>query len=165
MIERQSAQGGAAAAADRRAAHEARPRTAVRLVLSGDIRAEIATDLPITVRHPVEPNDPLLIEIEPLDPIQITNHRFGGFQVAAPTYSGPGSYDLADFQARNGLDGWDQYRRQLWFDDSDDAFFGTPDYGPATVTVSTDEDIAWVHVPMRNAAGLGLTLDATIALR
>jgi len=156
-IELQSAQG--------RAAHEARPRTAVRLMFSGDIRAELATDLPITVRRPVELNDPLLIEIEPLDPIQMADHTFGGLQVAAPAYTGPGSYDLGDHQARFGLDGWDPYWRQLWLDGSDDASFWTPGYGPVALTVSSDEEIAWVHLPMLNAAGLSLTLDATIALQ
>jgi hypothetical protein len=105
-----------------------------------------------------------ILPIDELDPISVAGPPFTGFQFAIPAYAGPGAYDLAAIAARDGADDWDPFWFQLWLGSTDEPFYWTQDYGPASVTVAPDEHTLTLRMSMQNAAGTNIALESTITL-
>jgi|GEM_PF-5087279 len=161
-LERANEEGRLQRAQQQRAEHESRQRVPVRLSLAGGVNGTIETLVPIRVDQPAEPGEPMTIDLEPLEPLEIGGHTFIALLLAIPEYSGAGTYDLTEIEQRTQLDGWDPLWFQLTIDTTDDGLYWTSDYGPASVTV--DETTIHLQMPMSNANGLNVQVDARITL-
>ena len=147
----------------RRAEHEARPRAAVRLAFGGDVVGPLEAEIPIAVGWPDEAGDTLTVELEPLEPIAVGGRAFRGLTFAVPGYRGPGRYDLSTLAAAD-FDNWDPFWFQLWLESEDEALFWSPDYGQAAIEVDADEQALRLTMPMEDAGGTRVELDASVAL-
>jgi hypothetical protein len=161
-LERANEEGRLQRERQQREEHEARPRVPFRLALTGSVDGSVETLIPIKIDMPSEPGDPLTVDLEPLEPVEIGGHIFLGLLFAVPAYSGPGVYDLISLEERLRLETWDPLWFQLTIDTTDDGLYWSPDYGPATVTVT--ETTMQLHMPMSNANGIDVMLDAVVEM-
>jgi hypothetical protein len=159
-LERANEEGRVAREQQRRAEHESRPRVPLTLSLTGDLCGSLSTNIPARFEMPVEPGAALTIDLEPLEPIEFNGHQSLGLLLAVPNYSGPGTYDLTEIEARLRDDTWDPLWFQLSIDTTDEGFFWSPDYGRATITV-TDASVH-LKMPMSNANGIDVIVDALV---
>ncbi|HEX5164043.1 MAG TPA: hypothetical protein VFV93_01505 [Thermomicrobiales bacterium] len=162
-LERANEEGRIAREQQRRAEHEARQRVPLTLSLTGSVTGSVSTTVPILIEVPDEPGDPLTVDLEPLEPLEVGGHQFLGLLFAVPAYCGPGTYDLTAIEARLRDDTWDPLWFQLTIDTTDDGLYWSPDYGHATITV-TDTSIH-LTMPMSNSNGIDVNVDALVELQ
>jgi hypothetical protein len=154
----------------RRAEHEALPRASLRLSLHGEVRGAIDARVPARVEWPrpyVEEDGQtgaLRIGLEPLDSVAIGGRTFLGLHFAVPDYRGPGTYTLPG-AGKDDLDAWDPLWFQFWLDSTDESFFWSAAYGPATIVVEADERSLRVEMPMEDASGERAEVSAAVTLR
>lgn len=148
-----------------RAEHAARPRATLELTLAGDASGSLSAEVPVVVSWPAAEGEPLIIELEPLEPLTVGVHQLLGLMLAVPGYHGPGSYDLDDLAAADpDLERWDPAWYQLWLDSVDEPYYWVPDYGAASVTVASDERTLHLQMPVENAGSQRVEVLATIVL-
>lgn len=148
----------------RRAEHEARPRAAVELSLTGDVSGSLSEQMPVVLNHPESAGEALALELAPLDEAGIGGRPFQAFIFAIPGYAGAGPYDLSAIAHANGMDDWDPFWFQLILDSEDEPFYWVPDYGRGLVTVEPDERTIRINLPMENAGSERVDVTATVML-
>jgi hypothetical protein len=151
-------------AAEARAEHAARPRAELVLELTGDIDGSLTAAVPVVVREPQGEERALIVEPEPFDQVVVSSHQFLGLQFAVPEYRGSGTYDLSAMAGDHWIDTWDPLWFQFWLDNLDESFFWSPDYGQATTAVDDTARTISISMPMRDAAGRAIRLDARLRL-
>lgn len=148
----------------RRQEHRTRPRADVHLRLSGDVTGALSGAMPIVLNHPQEVGEALAVELSPLTDATIGGRPLRALLFAIPGYAGAGHYDLLALAHANDMADWDPYWFQLILDSEDEPFYWVPDYGRGVVTVEPDERAMAVILPMRNAGGERVLINATITL-
>jgi hypothetical protein len=151
--------------ARRQAEHEAKPRAAVQLTISGDLAGALIADLPTTIDRPADAGEPYLLELIPLVTESIAGRPFQSLTFAIPGYQGAGEYDLERMGRGSGADNWDP----LWFflvlDSEDEPFYWSPNNDmAATVIVEPGEQIFHLRMAMTNAGSEQIVISGSIEL-
>lgn len=152
-------------AEQRRAEHEAMPRAMTSLTFTGDISGSFQQPIPTRVQVPEGDDTAMVVELMPLEPIQVGGGTFIGLQFAVPDYRGAGDYDLVALSAGDRwIEEWDPLWFQMWVDSDDESFFWSPDYGPATISISGDQQTIHLQMPMQDASSRAVVVDVRIDL-
>ena len=147
----------------RHAEQRALPRAAVSLTFRGAIRGTVRMDMPVRIEWPGEDGVFVVVELTPLEPISVGDRQFGGLRIALPAKEAQsgGSVNLAKAAVRHARQ-WDPLDAQVWFDESDDSFFWSEDYGSAHFGPAPGLDMLQFLMPIQNSAGERVSIEGSM---
>lgn len=143
---------------ERREQLAGQPTGRLQLSMSGEIRGSATADLPLSVDHDPDDDEPsLTVTLESPDPIPLGTHTLLRATFTVPHYRGPGRYDLALLwqQVEAGtLPEWDLLGIlfQLRDESTDEDPMWSPGEQGASVIDVTDTSLAF-DLGMASAAG------------
>jgi hypothetical protein len=151
--------------AERRYAEQvALPKATVSLTFRGAIRGMVSTELPVRIEWPGDEGVFTIINVEPLEPVAVDGRPFLGMRIALPArdaHSGnPVNLTRA---AQQHARYWDPLDAQVWFDQADEPFFWSEEYGTAHYWPSPGLQMVQFLMPVQNATGERVSIEGSIS--
>ncbi len=129
------------------------PRALVTVTASGRQGDSGVVELPIRIDR----RSGLSLEVLALDDAvpRLNRQPFYGCQLLVPDYAGPGSYDIADIARRREAAGepYDYVDWSVAIGSRDEAYYWTPEIGPAVIEVGPHEQSIRARLSMQGAGG------------
>ncbi len=149
--------------AQRQIEHLALPRATVTLTFRGAIRGVVATEMPARVEWPGSEGVFTTIQLEPHEPIDVEDRAFLGLRIALPARDGRSGnpVNLARVTQQHA-DHWDPLDAQVWFDQTDEPFFWSDEYGAGHLWPAPGLDMVQFLLPVQNAAGERVSIEGSI---
>jgi hypothetical protein len=150
--------------AQRQIDHLALPRASVTLTFRGAIRGVVATEMPARVEWPGAEGVFTTIELEPLEPIDVEDHAFLGLRIALPARDGRSGnpVNLARVSQQYARH-WDPLDAQVRFDQSDEPYFWSDEYGAGHLWPAPGLDMVQFLLPVQNASGERVSIEGSIS--